>query len=192
MHTNFNIGASGGYLALVDPSGTIISQYQYPPQVGDLSYGVGFNSTTLIARCSAQTLIPSNNSLGTTWTSPTFNPTGWISGTTGVGFGIQQPGFNVQYVQANETISSVAIAQQVLSTPSLQNVNVDTNAPVINYVGTVNPGDFPNTSVLFPTQTAGIEVDNFAIRANVARDNSDCRQLVVQCQQRRWVYADAD
>ena len=108
LHTNFSLSACGEYLGLVDPNGNVISQFapQYPQQLGNISYGVNFNSTTLIAAgASAQTLIPTNNSLGTTWTVAHHSrPTGWINGTTGVGFGIQQPGFNVTYVQANESI----------------------------------------------------------------------------------------
>ena len=50
VHTNFNIGASGGYLALVNPSGTVITQYQYPEQFPDISYGMDFSGSTPLTR----------------------------------------------------------------------------------------------------------------------------------------------
>ncbi len=168
LHTNFNLGAAGDYLALVDPNGNILSQFSptYPPQVGDVSYGVNFNSTTLIGTgASAQTWIPTDNSLGTTWTSTSFSPSGWISGTTGVGFGIEQPGFNVTYVQGNESIPNLATANQILNTPSLQTVLVNTTAPSINYQNTGAGTDFASSEVAFPTQTVGVEVDDFLIQA---------------------------
>ncbi len=39
LHTNFSIGKDGGYLALVRPDLTIASEYNYPVQVEDVSYG---------------------------------------------------------------------------------------------------------------------------------------------------------
>src|SRR5437764_13079027 len=40
LHTNFNLSGSGGYLGFVKPDGaTVLSQYNYPQQVGDYSYG---------------------------------------------------------------------------------------------------------------------------------------------------------
>src|SRR4051794_10966613 len=41
LHTNFSLTGSGGYLGFVGPDGsTVLSEYNYPQQVGDLSYGV--------------------------------------------------------------------------------------------------------------------------------------------------------
>jgi hypothetical protein len=46
LHTNFELSADGGYLALVAPDGTtVLSQYDYPQQVPDLSYGVPVSTT---------------------------------------------------------------------------------------------------------------------------------------------------
>ena len=113
-------------------------------------------------------MIPTNNALGTTWTSPTFNPSGWTSGTTGVGFGIEEPGFNVTYIQANEAIPNLATVNQILTTPSLQTTVVNTNAPTINYDDTGSGTDFASSEVAFPTQTIGVEVDDFLIQATGA------------------------
>ncbi len=45
LHTNFNIGRNGGYLALVKPDGlTVAHEYaDYPEQRGLISYGIGSN-----------------------------------------------------------------------------------------------------------------------------------------------------
>lgn len=42
LHTDFNLGISGNYLALLEPDGSIVHAYtpQYPPQAEDISYGL--------------------------------------------------------------------------------------------------------------------------------------------------------
>ena len=42
LHTNFKLPAKGGFLALVDPQGNLVSAFApaYPPQQTDISYGV--------------------------------------------------------------------------------------------------------------------------------------------------------
>ena len=41
LHTNFRLSASGDYLALVRPDGTVASEFtpDYPPQEANISYG---------------------------------------------------------------------------------------------------------------------------------------------------------
>lgn len=40
LHTNFKLGSAGGYLALIQPDGTTVaSEYQYPVQFADVSFG---------------------------------------------------------------------------------------------------------------------------------------------------------
>ena len=94
LHTNFKISSSGEYLGLIDSDGvTVLSEYvaPYPPQFEDASYGLqqlgNTNDETLIetgANCTV--LVPTNGTLGTTWTANGFNDSSWISGTTGVGY----------------------------------------------------------------------------------------------------------
>ena len=45
LHTNFKLSGGGEYLALVDPTGIIVTQFspQFPPQSDDISYGLSFN-----------------------------------------------------------------------------------------------------------------------------------------------------
>ncbi len=39
LHTNFQLNGGGEYLALVDPAANVISEFNYPDQRGDVSYG---------------------------------------------------------------------------------------------------------------------------------------------------------
>ena len=92
LHTNFKLDSRGEYLALVAPDGqTVLSEFSpnYPPQYPDASYGMITRTTTetLIGPAAAsRTLVPTNNSLGTSWTDVNFADQSWIAGTTGAGF----------------------------------------------------------------------------------------------------------
>jgi len=93
LHTNFQLGSGEGFLALVKPDGkTIAHAYKYPQQFGDISYGIGTKSgtsTTLVLvpeSTNAKALIPTDGSLGLTWTYKDFTESGWLTGKTGVGF----------------------------------------------------------------------------------------------------------
>jgi hypothetical protein len=39
LHTNFRLSAGGGYLALVNPQGSVVSAFHYPAQAADVAYG---------------------------------------------------------------------------------------------------------------------------------------------------------
>ena len=93
LHTNFNLSASGEYLALVKPDGsTIASEYHpaFPVQFGDVSHGVLQNTgstTDLIASATPALLVPPDDTLGLTWTQRGFSPgAGWFNG-SGLGIG---------------------------------------------------------------------------------------------------------
>ncbi|MGD0516587.1 MAG: lamin tail domain-containing protein, partial [Thermoguttaceae bacterium] len=95
LHTNFKLGASGDYLALLKPDNTVVSEYapEYPQQIADVSYGV---STSLVgAGATANVFIPTDDSLGTTWQGATANEpfydNDWSSGTIGAGYGTTTP-----------------------------------------------------------------------------------------------------
>jgi hypothetical protein len=94
LHTNFQLAGGEGFLALVRPDGrTIAHAYDYPPQAGDIAYGLGGGSETTVAvvlvpeSAPAQALIPSDGALGQSWTAADFTPVGWLEGQTGVGYG---------------------------------------------------------------------------------------------------------
>ncbi len=94
LHTNFMLTGSAGFLALVKPDGEAIENaYEYPQQFGNFSYGLSSDAaglateTTLIAESGPATaLIPTDGSLGLSWTEPAFDDSQWLGGNTGVGY----------------------------------------------------------------------------------------------------------
>ena len=93
-HTNFALSASGEYLALVDPVGTILTEYgaggtEYPQQVADVSYGLAFNDGHQIVvspESSATYLVPSNSSVDSVWMDTSFDDSSWSTGTASLGY----------------------------------------------------------------------------------------------------------
>ena len=94
LHTNFKLSGAGDYLGLTLTDGvTAVSQFapMYPPQISDVSYGTpSATSTNLLLTngtpCKA--FVPTSGALGTTWVARTgFDDSGWLSGTTAVGYG---------------------------------------------------------------------------------------------------------
>ena len=91
LHTNFSLGSSGGYLALIRPDGTVASAFSpaYPAQRTGVSYGIGRRdiAPALVSAASAATVfIPVNGALGTTWTTEAFNDAAWTHGPAAVGY----------------------------------------------------------------------------------------------------------
>jgi hypothetical protein len=92
LHTNFRLRREGDYLALVDPNSNPVTEFYpaYPEQEPDISYGFGQqadNQTVLLdVGAPATARIPSDDSLGLTWTEVDFDDLSWQSGTTGVGY----------------------------------------------------------------------------------------------------------
>ncbi|UCG59434.1 MAG: lamin tail domain-containing protein, partial [Phycisphaerales bacterium] len=94
LHTDFRLTGSDGLLALVEPDGkTIAHSYEYPEQFGDISYGLSSDAagtvteTKLVAESAPATaLIPTDGSLGLSWTELGFDDSQWLKGTTGVGY----------------------------------------------------------------------------------------------------------
>ena len=91
LHASFGLAASGEYLALARPDGTIASQFSpaYPGQVPDVSYGVdsGFRLNVFLPTSGVGRLhVPVNGADGATWVLKDFNDSGWLSATGIVGF----------------------------------------------------------------------------------------------------------
>ncbi|MDF7807747.1 lamin tail domain-containing protein [Pontiellaceae bacterium B12219] len=92
LHTNFKLSAGGETVALVHPDGTTIEHaLSFPALEEDVSYGYRFDTCidpiSLLesgTACSAR--IPTGASDATGWQNETFNDSGWLSGTTGVGY----------------------------------------------------------------------------------------------------------
>ena len=90
LHTDFGLKANGGYLALVRPDGSKATEFDpYPAQAPDVSYGFGqftTNITVVPLTAPVRVRVPTSDADGTNWTTRTYDDSGWMSGTNGVGF----------------------------------------------------------------------------------------------------------
>jgi len=96
LHTNFKLAAAGEYLALVRPDGrSVVTQFapKYPPQAEGVSYGIPMSSAEveLVPRGSVgRWVVPRDDTFGEVWRLPEFDDSGWLMGTTGLGFASAQ------------------------------------------------------------------------------------------------------
>ncbi|MCO8124654.1 lamin tail domain-containing protein [Stieleria sp. TO1_6] len=178
LHTNFKLSSDGEYLALVDSSGVVASEFapQYPSQSSNVSYGFEYVAEPLVGLQSAVAVsVPTDASLGDSWQQVGFNDSGWIDATNGVGFGIVQPGFDIRYVKAKSfetfdgSVTSLAIAESVLANPDYQSISVTERSSVINLLGTGAGGNYGN-DLAFPTQSVGDDINHFVIEATATID----------------------
>ena len=96
LHTNFQLAASGEYLALIQPDGrTVASQFapQFPAQRTDSSYGIpqGIADNLVVGTDSeVHVFVPTTDNggdqLGSTWTQPGFDDASWMGGVGAAGF----------------------------------------------------------------------------------------------------------
>ena len=170
LHANFSLSASGEYLALVHPDGvTVANDFAptFPEQFANISYGVGQNVqvTRFVSNTSPATVfVPTNGTLGTTWTATNFNDSAWRAGTNGVGYETYVAGFAIRNVRANVGVCDLGTADTVLVTPSMQASVFTETRGVVNYLddggGANFGGDFP-----FPGFTIGAGLNNFVTEA---------------------------
>ena len=120
LHTDFRLNKEGGYLALLDKSSNVVSQFSptYPPQHEDISFGKGDSKqdqvTLLKQKASARALVPKNSSEGAGWRKVDFNDSGWKSGETGVGYDYgNRIGLNVSNMRNNNETVYIRIPFQV-------------------------------------------------------------------------------
>ena len=91
LHTNFKLGASGEYLALVMPDGlTKATEFApaFPEQYTDISYGYAMTGAvrTLIApNAAVRALVPAAD-INPGWRLVGYDDSAWASGTLGVGY----------------------------------------------------------------------------------------------------------
>ena len=107
LHTNFSLNASGEYLALSDPSDSIVQEFapQFPAQNQDASFGLEMSSSSqsLVSETSTLSyLVPGSGVLGTTWTEAAFDDNAWATGTAGIGYE-NNPGNAVNYSSLLDT-----------------------------------------------------------------------------------------
>jgi hypothetical protein len=91
LHTNFKLATAGEYLALIQPDGTVSTAFApaYPPQATDVSYGYPLQITTstpIQPGSPGKGMVPTDGSLGTTWTAPDFDDSSWAAATNGIGY----------------------------------------------------------------------------------------------------------
>lgn len=110
LHTNFSLSAAGEYLALVEPDGsTIAFEYspEFPQQFEDVSFGVSLSQTTetLVDQSSVlRFTIPTNNSLGTSYTEIDFDDSSFAESLNGASFGFERnPNSDTSYVPFFQT-----------------------------------------------------------------------------------------
>jgi hypothetical protein len=169
LHTDFSLKASGEYLALLKPDASVATEFApvFPPQYPDISYGLAQDVTTntlIPSGASARVRIPTDGSLGTTWTQIGFNDSTWTAGATGIGYETAVPGFAVHNYLANVGTCSLPAAQGVIGNPAQQLAVFAENAPVINYLNTGSSANYGNDQT-FPGLTIGVDQDNFVIEA---------------------------
>ncbi len=166
LHTNFSLSSNGEYLALVTPDGAARPSEFAPAfpavQQGE-SFGAPFVTTPLLAQGTpARILVPASAALGTTWTTPGFEPdASWITGPTHLGFGMPTPGFFVEARRSSSAITTLTAAESVLSGTNALDL-LTSVAPVVNFTGdSGTDGRFGDGAPM----PHGGDQSNFALRA---------------------------
>ena len=101
LHTNFKLGSSGEYLALIRPdAATIEHEYSplYPRQRENISYGLNMGTAAVLDdEDRVRYLVPEDSSLGDSWTSRNFDDSAWEPGRP-------EAGYDVRPAAANQAI----------------------------------------------------------------------------------------
>ena len=165
LHTSFGLSANGGYLALVRPDGTIVTEFdEYPTQAPNVSYGFGqltTNVTVVPLNASARVRVPSNDADGTNWTTVAYDDSAWLAGTNGVGFSTPG-GVEVDYSATVQPTAPVGYWR--FSEPSgTETANAGSGSGL---EGTANAGTILGAVGPRLPQFAGFEDDNNAAAFN--------------------------
>ncbi|HTI68940.1 MAG TPA: lamin tail domain-containing protein [Candidatus Limnocylindria bacterium] len=168
LHTDFNLKASGSYLALLKPGGAAASEFApYPAQYTDVSYGITqpiITNRVLDVGASGRVIIPPNAGLSASWNQLGFNDAAWPVATTGIGFEDSVAGFAVYNYVSTVGVCSLGAADSVIATPSQQASVTAQNSPVVNFVNTGDSAHY-GSDLTFPGLVIGNDADNFALRA---------------------------
>jgi hypothetical protein len=78
LHANFALSGDGEYLAMVDPGGTIVSEFgsaaePYPPQLPNVSYGVAQRQALVTARSDSVYFVPVTDTVDDVWAEASFD-----------------------------------------------------------------------------------------------------------------------
>ena len=169
LHTDFSLKASGEYLALLRPDGSVATEFgpTFPEQFPDVSYGYAqtvITNTLIPAGANGRALVPADGTLGSTWTQGGFSDSGWPVATSGIGFQTAVAGFAVSNFISSVAVNDLTVANSVIANPSQQLAVYSENAPVINYVNTGDGAHYPG-DVTFPGLTLGSDRNDFVIHA---------------------------
>ncbi len=139
LHTNFALNGGGEYLGLVQPDHTVVQEFspEYPPQENDLSFGLVFDGVRLVTQGSlADVLIPTSSAdlddddpddpddVPSAWYETTFgSDTEWLTVPLGAGFGINEPGFTVRFIDVDG--GGDGLINTVTETTNILDGNVD-------------------------------------------------------------------
>lgn len=117
LHANFQLNQGGGYLALVQPGGTVEHAYApaYLNQRQNVSYGLETrpSTTSLISSGSvSRVLVPTSGVLGTTWTeAAAFNDSGWTAGSTPASYSVGVTATTVLALDVNDRTNTVGATE---------------------------------------------------------------------------------
>lgn len=169
LHTDFSLKASGEYLALLRPDGSVATEFAptFPEQFPDISYGYAqmiVTNTLIAVGANGRVLVPLDGSLGSTWTQLGFNDTGWAGAVSGLGYQSVVAGFAVSNFLSAVTVSDLTIARTVITNAAQQLAVFSENAPVINYLNTSSGANYGGDRT-FPGLTIGSDRDDFVIHA---------------------------
>ena len=101
LHTNFRFDGDGEFVGISDPSGQLVNSLTFPALSEDISFGID-ESIAFLPLVTTETmtraLVPTSDSLGTTWTGnhEPWDDTTWTVGTAGVGYETGQVGSTFQ------------------------------------------------------------------------------------------------
>ena len=113
LHTNFRLNQGGGYLALVRPDGvTVASEFAaYPPQVTDVSYGLGLGPARgsewlLGANAPLKYLIPTAPVPEAWRGGALFDDSSWSNGLFSVGYDVSTGAVTAAYATPANTVGN--------------------------------------------------------------------------------------
>jgi len=169
LHTDFSLKASGEYLALLRPDGTVATEFAptFPEQFPDVSYGYAqtvVTNTLVPTGTIGRVLVPADGTLGSTWIQTGFSDSAWTSAASGIGFQTVVAGFAVSNFISSVQVTDLTVAQSVIANSAQQLAVYSENAPVINYVNT-GPGSHYGGDVTFPGLPLGIDRNDFVVHA---------------------------
>ncbi|MBM3846971.1 MAG: hypothetical protein FJ405_11890, partial [Verrucomicrobia bacterium] len=168
LHANFSLSAGGEYLGLIRPDLSIATEFNpFPNQYDNISYGIVQQTDIrwfVQTNATGRVYVPSNNTLGLTWTANSFNAASWLAATNGIGYEQSVPGLAVKNFKANVLVGSLAAADTVIATPSQQSAVYSENRSFIDYFNSGGTGNYPN-NITFPGLSLAVEVEDFVIEA---------------------------